>query len=129
MIPARLTPWAGVLFYPAPARKTIAGAAFATPVMKYHLRIPGLWMACWSLSAAAFGQLPAGVTATALKAPSRGEGAKLFTTLGPEKTGLTAVNKVEMEHPMSFMYHSGVTTGGVIVADFDGDGKIGRAHV
>ena len=123
MIPARLTPGAGVLFYPAPARKTFAGAAFATPVMKYHLRSAGLWMAVWSLSAAAFGQLPAGVTATPLKAASQGEGTKLFTTLGPDTTGLTAVNKVEVDHPQSFMYHSGVTTGGVIVADFDGDGK------
>ena len=33
------------------------------------------------------------------------------------------VNRVEVNHPMSFLYHSGMTTGGVVVADFDGDGK------
>ena len=67
--------------------------------------------------------LPASITATPLKAPSRGAGGKLFTTLGPEQTGLTAVNTLELDHPMNFMYHSGISTGGVIVADFDGDGK------
>ena len=58
-----------------------------------------------------------------LQAASRGAGGKLFTTLLPAQTGLNAVNKLEVEHPQNFMYHSGVTTGGVAIADFDGDGK------
>ena len=91
--------------------------------MKKRLQLFAAIIVLLPLPAATFAQLPAGVTAVPLHAPSRGTGDKLFTTLMPDQTGLTAVNKMDLEHPMNFMYHSGVTTGGVIVADFDGDGK------
>ena len=91
--------------------------------MKKNLSLLALWTVLLSASVAISADLPAGVTAIPLKAPSRGTGGKLFTTLLPEQTGLTAVNKLEVEHPMNFLYHSGFTTGGVIIADFDGDGK------
>ena len=84
---------------------------------------PAICAALASLATVAPAQLPAGVTAVPLQAASRGSGGKLFTTLLPAQTGLNAVNKLEVEHPQNFMYHSGVTTGGVAIADFDGDGK------
>jgi hypothetical protein len=86
-----------------------------------HLLLLGLAFAFWSSST--LGQLPAGVKAAPLKPPARTTGTKLFTELRPDKTGLNAVNKLDLNHPMSYLYHSGITTGGVIVADFDGDGK------
>ena len=73
------------------------------------------------LSAAA--DLPAGLKAAALQARSRGDGKTLFTRLETETTGLDMLNKMDVSHPMSYLYHSGMTTGGVAVADFDGDGK------
>ena len=36
---------------------------------------------------------------------------------------MTLVNKMDVNHPLNFLYHSGMTCGGVAVADFDGDGK------
>jgi hypothetical protein len=30
---------------------------------------------------------------------------------------------MNVEHPMNYLYHSGMTTGGVAAADFDGDGR------
>jgi hypothetical protein len=68
--------------------------------------------------------LPAAALAAAEPAATSGAGGgKLFTQLGPEHTGLTDVNRMDVEHPMNYLYHSGMTCGGVAVADFDGDGK------
>ncbi len=51
-------------------------------------------------------------------------GETLFTRLGPDTTGMKEVNHLDINHPMSYLYHSGMTCGGVAVADFDGDGKL-----
>ncbi len=67
--------------------------------------------------------LPEGVKAEPLAARSNGGGKTLFTQLAPEATGITVINKMNVDHPMSYLYHSGMTTGGVVTADFDGDGK------
>ncbi len=75
------------------------------------------------LSAAHAAELPAGVKAEPLAARSAGTGKPLFTQLAPEQTGITTINKMNVDHPMSYLYHSGMTTGGVVTADFDGDGK------
>ncbi len=91
--------------------------------MKKIIRALAVWAAFLPGTTAVCAELPAGVTAVALKAPSRGSGGKLFTMLLPDHTGLSAVNQLQAEHPMNFMYHSGVTTGGVVISDFDGDGK------
>ncbi len=67
---------------------------------------------------------PAALTAAADPAAVSATGAgKLFSRLGPEHTGLTEVNRMNVDHPMNYLYHSGMTCGGVAVADFDGDGK------
>ena len=87
--------------------------------LNLHLLIAGAFLALANLSSA---ELPAGVSSVPLRAPSRGEGATLFSSLTPEQSGIAFVNRVEVTHPMSFLYHSGMTTGGVAVADFDGDG-------
>ena len=68
-------------------------------------------------------QLPAGIKAEPLAAPSKGEGKAMFTQLSPQQTGITTLNSMNVDHPMSYLYHSGMTTGGVVTADFDGDGK------
>src|ERR1051325_7578776 len=47
----------------------------------------------------------------------------LFCRDDGQKPSLSDLNKMDVNHPMSFLYHSGMTTGGVLVADFDGDGK------
>ena len=114
---------AGALMTRWPGKNFPGGCIFGTPVMKTNLRFFAILAAFFPACAGLSADLPAGVSAIPLKAPSRGAGGKLFTTLGAEQTGLTAVNRMIVDHPMNFMYHSGVTTGGVIVADFDGDGK------
>src|SRR5687767_1428914 len=58
-----------------------------------------------------------------LAPPSKPAGKTLFTKLDPEQTGLTVLNRMNVEHPMNFLYHSGMTTGGVVAGDFDGDGR------
>jgi hypothetical protein len=58
-----------------------------------------------------------------LAPPSKPTGKTLFTKLNPEQTGLTVLNRMNVEHPMNYLYHSGMTTGGVATADFDGDGR------
>jgi enediyne biosynthesis protein E4 len=65
------------------------------------------------------------VSAIPLAPPSKPapQDTKLFTPLAPEATGLTQVNRMNIDHPLSYLYHSGITTGGVAIADFDGDGK------
>jgi hypothetical protein len=50
-------------------------------------------------------------------------GAALFTALQPEDTGISHVNHMDVDHPMSYLYHSGMTCGGVAIGDFDGDGN------
>lgn len=62
-----------------------------------------------------------GVAPAGEKAP---DGKTFFTRLGPETTGLTHVNRMDVNHPRNYLYHSGMTCGGVAVADFDGDGKV-----
>ena len=67
--------------------------------------------------------LPPGLKAEPLHPRSHGDGKTLFTRLEGDKIGIDMVNKMNVNHPMSFLYHSGMTTGGVAVGDFDGDGK------
>ena len=67
--------------------------------------------------------LPPGLKSQPLQARSKGDGKTLFTRLDGNKVGIDVVNKMNVKHPMSFLYHSGMTTGGVAVGDFDGDGK------
>lgn len=65
----------------------------------------------------------ADVQSQPLNPPSKSSGTTLFTTLSSQETGLDMLNKMNVDHPMSYLYHSGMTTGGVVVADFDGDGQ------
>ncbi len=68
--------------------------------------------------------LPAGVSAEPFRPRSvaASPDGPRFTRLLPDATGLTDVNKLDIAHPMNYLYHSGMTCGGVAVADFDGDG-------
>ena len=67
--------------------------------------------------------LPPGISAQPLQPLSKGDGKTLFAELGADATGLAVVNKMDVNHPMNYLYHSGMTCGGVAVADFDGDGQ------
>ena len=42
----------------------------------------------------------------------------------PGRTGVTHIPRMDVDHPLSYLYHSGMTCGGVAVADFDGDGMV-----
>ena len=55
-----------------------------------------------------------------LAPPSKPSGKTLFTKLNPEETGLTVLNRMNVEHPMNYLYHSGMTTGGVVAAPIHG---------
>jgi hypothetical protein len=46
-----------------------------------------------------------------------------FQRLDPAKTGVTHECKLVEDHPMSRLYHSGFSCGGVAVGDVDGDGR------
>ncbi len=45
-----------------------------------------------------------------------------FVALAPEKTGVSVTNTMDVSHPMSYLYHSGMTCGGVVIQDLTGDG-------
>ncbi len=45
-----------------------------------------------------------------------------FARLGPAETGVDMVNTMNVDHPLSYLYHSGMTCGGVVVEDLNGDG-------
>src|SRR6185503_3553924 len=68
-------------------------------------------------------ELPKGIKADSLRPPTKPAGQTLFTRLDTTETGIDVTNKMNVDHPMSYLYHSGMTTGGVAIADFDGDGR------
>lgn len=45
-----------------------------------------------------------------------------FARLGPAETGVDMINTMDVNHPLSYLYHSGMTCGGVVVEDLNGDG-------
>ena len=47
----------------------------------------------------------------------------LFEELKPADTGILHINKIDTNHPLKFLYHSGFGCGGVCIGDIDGDGK------
>lgn len=49
--------------------------------------------------------------------------APLFTEMSPRRTGISHIPRMLVDHPMNYLYHSGMTCGGVAIADFDGDGR------
>ena len=46
-----------------------------------------------------------------------------FIRLGPDQTGVDMVNRMDINHALSYLYHSGMTCGGVVVEDLNGDGR------
>ncbi len=55
-------------------------------------------------------------------APRIGTGSPRFARLSAAETGIDFTNRVDPEHPMRRLYHSGFVCGGVAVGDVDGDG-------
>ncbi len=46
-----------------------------------------------------------------------------FTRLGSAECGVRMWNHMDTNHPLSYLYHSGMTCGGVVVEDLNGDGR------
>ena len=46
-----------------------------------------------------------------------------FEALSPEESGIDLINPLDPENPMSFLYHSGMSCGGVAIGDVDGDNR------
>jgi enediyne biosynthesis protein E4 len=69
---------------------------------------------------------PAGLESRALVPRVPGKGATLFTTLAPEHTGLTAINRYDDPAMWGARYREfslGAIGTGVAIADYDGDGR------
>jgi hypothetical protein len=65
----------------------------------------------------------AGFQSLPLNSRSKSDGKTLFTRLAPEGSGIDLKHEVLADHPMGFLYHSGMAAGGVAIGDVDGDGK------
>lgn len=65
----------------------------------------------------------ASVSSRPLRAPSQGAGKTRFTKLSPQQTGIDFVHPVDDEHPKSFLYFSGMASGGTAIGDVNNDGR------
>ena len=88
--------------------------------MKFPVPPIGLRLSAWLLCLAA--PVSAGVVSHPFGAALRQAGGKLFETVPAAASGVTMVPKVQNEHPLSYLYHSGFVVGGIAVGDFTGDG-------
>jgi hypothetical protein len=71
----------------------------------------------------AAGFMMASLPAGAATVPVAGAPTTQFVRLGPDQTGVDMVNRMEINHALSYLYHSGMTCGGVVVEDLNGDGR------
>src|SRR4051812_27300718 len=97
------------------------------PVTSIRVRFASAWLAVLGVILA-IGSIRAGaedakgIVGRPLAARS-GATAALFEELGKEQTGIDFVNPIDETHAMRFLYASSMSTGGVAIADFDGDGR------
>ncbi len=56
-------------------------------------------------------------------APKSPATAALFEELGKDATGIDFTNQIDDTHALRFLYASAMSTGGVAIGDFDGDGQ------
>ena len=61
-----------------------------------------------------------GVSSTALS-PLKSTPMPQFDLLPVKQTGINFVNSLDVNHPYRFLYHSGMSCGGVAIGDIDGD--------
>ena len=66
--------------------------------------------------------MPALLAGAAEVAPA-GVPSTQFIRLGPDQTGVDMVNRMDINHALSYLYHSGMTCGGVVVEDLNADGR------
>ncbi|MGK0185103.1 MAG: hypothetical protein ACI9R3_000878 [Verrucomicrobiales bacterium] len=66
-------------------------------------------------------ELP-GLTGVPLRERSTGDSEQMFTELSVDESGIGFVSVVEPEHPMAYLYRSGLACGGLAIGDVDGDG-------
>ena len=55
-------------------------------------------------------------------AAQEGSTGTMFEELSPAQTGIDLINRIDTNHPLKFLYHSGFGCGGVCVGDIDNDG-------
>ena len=60
---------------------------------------------------------------TVLSAMSKG-GTTLFTQLSSDETGVDFTNRLDLDHRLKRLYHSGFASGGIAAGDVDGDGRV-----
>ncbi len=60
------------------------------------------------------------ISAVSLR-PQTGDSETLFESLPSSQTGVDFVNRLDPESPLSFLYHSGMSCGGVAIGDVNGD--------
>jgi len=92
------------------------------PILK-NLPARPMWTASIPfLVALAAAEEPSGTPLASPSKPPTAE-APLFNRLAPADTGVTHVPRMDIDHSLSYLYHSGMTCGGIAIGDFDGDGK------
>jgi enediyne biosynthesis protein E4 len=66
---------------------------------------------------------PSPIASEPLAPTSSGDGAKMFSTLSGDATGVSMVHRLDTGHPLKRLYAFGYATGGVAIGDLNGDGK------
>ena len=88
------------------------------------MKIPALctWLqlSTWVLLPAA--SLHAGAVSKPFAASPKGISGKLFDVIPAATSGVSMIPKVQNDHPLSFLYHSGFVVGGIAIGDITGDG-------
>ncbi len=88
--------------------------------MKFPVSPSGLRLSAWLFCLAT--SLQAGVSSKPFAPASKGVSGKLFDTIPAAQSGVAMVPKVQNDHPLSFLYHSGFVVGGIAIGDLTGDG-------
>ena len=88
--------------------------------MKIPVLCTWLQLSTWVLLPAA--SLHAGAVSKPFAASPKGISGKLFDVIPAATSGVSMIPKVQNDHPLSFLYHSGFVVGGIAIGDITGDG-------
>ncbi len=77
-----------------------------------------------TLAAAPWGVAQDGLTIEDLTPGQINANGPRFTALDAATSGIDFVSKVDLDHPLSFLYHSGMTASGIAAGDVNGDGRV-----
>lgn len=65
-----------------------------------------------------------GLEVESLATESAAQGGPRFTRLDSEESGVDFVSRLLPNHPLSFLYHSGMSVSGIAAGDLNGDGRV-----